>query len=216
MEAAAAASAVLSVLSLLSLKMSLAASTQYVSAKQQPTFHNESPISCGNTLKFLVARFTLWEVLAVRQSKYKLNQLASWVLLAVLNVLTDQARWWGWTIASVPCLMGFIIAEMHIYRTERRAIEEQHKEPPVDWRRPLLYGSYGLLTVIGCCSVVYSLKYSSPPNLQERAISFGVNVAIDQVIARPLLLLLMSSLTSSWRSMIDLQQQYTIMETRSI
>lgn len=50
----------------------------------------------------------------------------------------------GWAPVSVSSLMGFLLAEMNICRIERRASQEEQKETPIDWRRPLLYGTYTL------------------------------------------------------------------------
>lgn len=123
--------------------------------------------------------------------------LASWAFMAVLNLLVSEARWWGWTLGSLLSLMGFLIAEMHIYRKEQRFVEQQQKDALFDWRRPLLYGCYSLFTVVGYCFVGYAAKFEqlSLQELRSRAVNFGWNIGIDQVVARPLILMLMTAIT---------------------
>jgi hypothetical protein len=190
---------VLSLLSLISLKLSLANGTPYITALTSNEKTNESDRSCSDTLRFLMARFTLWEMFAVRQAKYKLDLMASWSLMGVINVLC-QARWWGWSLGSILSMMGFLIAEMYIYKVEKTRNEIAHKKVTIDWRRPVLYSAYSILAVIGFCIVMCIVLFTPIPTdiMQDQGISFGVNIAIDQLVGRPLLILLITAISHNW------------------
>lgn len=77
----------------------------------------------------------------------------------------------------------------------------------------MLYGTYGLFTIIGYCFVAYAVKFTdlSVRQLQERGINLGLNIAVDQFVARPLLIMLMTLITYKWPALTDLRQQYLLL-----
>lgn len=151
-------------------------------------------MTCNDLVKFLLARFTLVEVVVVRAAHYKLNWLLALAVFTLTATMQPAWQYFAWPVGTLLGMAGFLALDMHIFRNEGSQAIDLDDRRALQWRRPLLYGSYALTTVLGFSITSYMFYYKSIP-IAPFGVALGVMIAADQVARVLLLSLFAASMT---------------------
>lgn len=99
-------------------------------------------------------------MLAVRQAHYKLNWMFAFAMFTTVATLAPGWQYFAWLVGTILGMLGFITIDMHIVHRENSQAIDLGERRRVQWRRPLLYGSYVLAACIAFGFVAYTFYYT--------------------------------------------------------